>query len=195
MNKSQSKYFNTAIRFDKALLNLLDKKPFEFITISEICEEAGVNRSTFYLHYENTCDLLEETIKYLIEDFASYFSVDVQSIETKFADNDLKDLIYISEQYLFPYLTYVKEHQHIFMAAVSQPITFHTDDIDKKLFDNIFCPILERFHYHASIRKYVMRFYLNGITAILVEWLKDECQKSVEEISEIIRICIFGNSN
>ena len=63
MNKSQSKYFNTAVRFDKALLALLDKKPFEFITISEICEEAGVNRSTFYLHYENTSDLLEEALK------------------------------------------------------------------------------------------------------------------------------------
>ena len=192
LNKSQSKYFNTAVRFNKALLSLLDKKPFEFITISEICAEAGVNRSTFYLHYENTCDLLEETIKYVLEDFASYFSVDVQSIETKFADNDLKDLIYISEQYLFPYLTYVKEHQHIFMAAVSQPIAFSTDELDKRLFDNIFSPILERFHYPVSTRKYVMRFYLNGLTAILVEWLKDGCQKSIEEISAIIQLCIFG---
>lgn len=192
MHKSQSKYFNTAVRFDKALLSLLDKKSFEFITVSEICAEADVNRSTFYLHYENTCDLLEETIKYVIEDFASYFSVDVRSIETKFADNDLKDLIYISEQYLLPYLTYVKEHQNIFTAAVSQPITFCTDDLDKRLFDNIFCPILERFHYPTNIRKYVMRFYLNGITAILMEWLKDGCQKSIEEISEIIHICIFG---
>ena len=47
MNKSESKYFNTAIKFDKALLSLLEKKPFEYITISEICEKAEVNRSTF----------------------------------------------------------------------------------------------------------------------------------------------------
>ena len=57
MNKAESKYFNTAIRFNKALLSLLEKKPFEYITISEICEKAEVNRSTFYLHYENTGDL------------------------------------------------------------------------------------------------------------------------------------------
>ena len=56
MNKSESKYFNTAVRFDKALLSLLETKPFEYITISEICEKAEVNRSTFYLHYENTSD-------------------------------------------------------------------------------------------------------------------------------------------
>ena len=140
---------------------------------------------------ENTVDMLAAaaTPMSLIVLGATF---DVQSIETKFADNDLKDLIYISEQYLFPYLTYVKEHQHIFMAAVSQPITFSTDELDKRLFDNIFNPILERFHYPVSTRKYVMRFYLNGLTAILVEWLKDGCQKSIEEISAIIQLCIFG---
>ena len=49
MNKSESKYFNTALRFNKALLALLEKKEFSYITIREICQEAGVNRSTFYL--------------------------------------------------------------------------------------------------------------------------------------------------
>lgn len=192
MNKSQSKYFNTAVRFDKALLALLDKKPFEFITISEICEEAGVNRSTFYLHYENTSDLLEEALKYVLDEFVSYFSVDMRNIETQYADNDLQELVFINEQYLVPYLTYVKEHQRIFLAAVSQPQTFHAEDLDKRLFDNIFNPILERFHYPANTRKYVMQFYLNGLTAILTEWLKDGCQKSIEEISSIIHLCIFG---
>ena len=192
MNKSQSKYFNTAVRFDKALLALLDKKPFEFITISEICEEASVNRSTFYLHYENTYDLLDETLKYVLNEFVSYFSVDVRNIEAKYANNDLQELVFINEQHLIPYLTYVKEHQRIFLAAVSQPQTFHTEDLDKRLFDNIFNPILERFHYPANTRKYVMQFYLNGLTAILIEWLKGGCQKSIEEISSIIHLCIFG---
>ena len=53
MNKNESKYFNTAVRMDKALIELLEKKDFEYITIKEICQAAGVNRSTFYLHYEN----------------------------------------------------------------------------------------------------------------------------------------------
>ena len=192
MNKSQSKYFNTAVRFDKALLTLLDQKPFGFITISEICEEAGVNRSTFYLHYENTCDLLEETLKYVLNDFISYFSVDLRGIETRFAGKDLQELVYINERYLTPYLTYIKEHQRVFLAAVSQPVTFHSEELDRRLFDNIFDPILERFHYPVSIRKYVMKFYLNGLTAILTEWVKDGCQKSIEELSGIIHLCIFG---
>ena len=192
MNKSQSKFFNTAVRFDKALLALLDKKPFEFITISEICEEAGVNRSTFYLHYENTRDLLEETLNYMLGEFVSYFSVDMRNIETKYTNNDLQELVFVNEQYLVPYLTYVKEHQQIFLAAVSQPLTFHAEELYRRLFDNVFNPILERFDYPVGARKYIMRFYLNGLTAILIEWLKDGCRKNIGEISEIIHLCVFG---
>lgn len=71
MNRNESKYFNTAARMDEALLALLEKKDFEFITVREICEAAGVNRSTFYLHYENTRELLDESVGALQKSFGS----------------------------------------------------------------------------------------------------------------------------
>lgn len=67
MNRSESKYFNTAIRMDKAFLELLEKKNFAYITVKEICEMAGVNRSTFYLYYETIGDLLAESLEYIIK--------------------------------------------------------------------------------------------------------------------------------
>ena len=60
MNKSESKYFNTALAMDNALIALLEVKDLEYITVKEICEKAGVNRSTFYLHYETIADLVNE---------------------------------------------------------------------------------------------------------------------------------------
>ena len=93
MNKSESKYFNTAVKLDKALLTLLEKKDFEYITIKEICEVAGVNRSTFYLHYENTFDLLKETTRYILDTFISYFSVETQSISNRYMESNLNDLV------------------------------------------------------------------------------------------------------
>ena len=192
MNKAESKYFNTAIRFNRALLSLLEKKPFEYITIREICETAEVNRSTFYLHYENTGDLLKETTAYVLDDFASYFPIDAKRVATQFANSDLQDLKFINEKYLHPYLSFIKENQRVFSAALSQPIAFDSMTIFQKLFDNIFNPILDRFHYPKDQQNYVMMFYLNGITAIITEWLKDGCQKSIEDISAIIYICIYG---
>lgn len=192
MNKSTSKYFNTAVRFDKALLSLLEKKPFEYITISEICETAGVNRSTFYLHYENTGDLLKETTAYVLDDFSSYFPVDIEDLTMKFTECNLQDLQFINETYLYPYLSFVKENQRVFSAVLSQPAAFDTNTIFQKLFDNIFNPILNRFRYPKDEQNYVMMFYLNGITAIITEWLKDGCKKSIEDISTIIHYCIYG---
>lgn len=69
MKNSESKYYNTALLMDEALLFLLEKKDYEFITIKEICEKAGVNRSTFYLHYETMEDLLVETIEMITKRF------------------------------------------------------------------------------------------------------------------------------
>lgn len=192
MNKAESKYFNTAVRFDKALLSLLEKKPFEYITISEICEDAGVNRSTFYLHYENTADLLKEAMAYVLDDFASYFSVDMESILSKYENCDLRELNFINEKYLHPYLSFIKENQRLFGTVLSQPEAFDSKAVFQRMFDHIFSPILDRFRYPKDEQRYVMMFYLNGITAIITEWLKEDCRKSIEDISSIIHYCIFG---
>ena len=192
MNKAESKYFNTAVRFDKALLSLLEKKPFEYITISEICEDAGVNRSTFYLHYENTADLLKEATTYVLDNFASYFSVDMESIASKYENCDLQELNFINEKYLHPYLSFIKENQRLFAAVLSQPTVFESKAIFQRLFDDVFNPILDRFHYPKAEQHYVMMYYLNGITAIITEWLKEDCRKNIADISEIIYYCIFG---
>lgn len=194
MNKSESKYFNTAVRFDKALLSLLEKKPFEYITIREICEEAGVNRSTFYLHYENTGDLLKEATTYMLDSFVSYFSVDTADIATKYVNCDLQELNFINDKYLRPYLSFIKENQRVFLAVLSHPTTFNSDAIFQRMFDNIFNPILDRFHYPEDEQRYVMLFYLNGITAIITEWLKAGCQKDITELSLVICYCIFGRN-
>jgi len=195
MNKSDSKYFNTSVKFDKALLSLLENKPFEYITISEICGKAGVNRSTFYLHYENTSDLLEETTSYVIDNFSSYFSEDAETVAQLLAGCNLQDLEFINEKYLFPYLSFIKENQRLFSTILTQPRAFGSNAIFNKLFDNILAPVLDRFRYPRDEQNYVIMFYLNGITAIINQWLKDGCQKSIEDISSIIRVCIYGKND
>ena len=192
MNKSESKYFNTATKMDLALISLLKKKPFDYITVSEICEMANVNRSTFYLHYETIGDLLDETARYLLNDFLSYFDTDTKSIALNLETCELNDLIFVCDKYLTPYFTYIKDHKEVFGTAITNNKTLGFDDVYKRMFDNIFNPILDRFNYPQSDRPYVMMYYLNGINAIVGEWLKNDCNKSIKEISKIVSVCIFG---
>ena len=192
MKKYESKYFNTATKMDLALISLLKKKPFDYITVSEICEKAGVNRSTFYLHYETIGDLLSETARYLLDDFLSYFSTDTKSIALNLKNSKLNELVFICDKYLTPYFTYIKDHKDVFGTALLHNKTLGFEDVYQHMFDNIFNPILDRFNYPPSDRKYVMMYYLNGINAIVSEWLKNGCDKSIEEVSRIVEECIFG---
>lgn len=192
MNKSESKYFNTAIKMNDALVTLLARKPFEYITVSEICKEAGVNRSTFYLHYENTLDLLSETTKRMMDSFLSYFPVETERITTQFSNCELNELNYISSEYLHPYLSYIKGNRLVFSTAMAHSVSFGFDSIYRRMFQYIFDPILARFRYPEGDRQYVMMFYLNGIIAIVVQWLNEGCEKTEEEIARIIQECIFG---
>lgn len=194
MNKNESKYFNTAVKMDKALISLLEKKDFEYITIKEICEAAGVNRSTFYLHYENTADLLKETTKYILDSFLTYFSVNRETITLKYNTCELKDLVFITPEYLTPYLTYIKENQRIFKTSLKHLGSMNFDKVYNKMFEFIFNPVLERFSFPEEDREYVLKFYLTGITAIVMEWLKKDCKDSIEEISRIIIQCVIGQN-
>ncbi|MBQ7005204.1 MAG: TetR/AcrR family transcriptional regulator [Clostridia bacterium] len=192
MNKSESKYFNTATKMDLALISLLKKKPFEYITVSEICKTAGVNRSTFYLHYETVGDLLNETVRYLLNDFLSYFSEGKKEIAFNLTDCDLNELIFICDEYLTPYLSYIKDNKHIFATVLEHNKIFGSDEVYRRMFKSIFNPIMDRFNYPAEDRQYVIMYYLNGINAIVNEWLKNDCKKPIGDISRIITVCIYG---
>ena len=195
MNKSESKYFNTATKMDLALISLLEKKPFEYITVSDICKMAGVNRSTFYLHYETVGDLLNETTRYLLDGFLSYFSTEAKGVALNILNCELSELVFICDRYLTPYLTYIRDHKEVFKVALEQNRVLGFEDVYRRMFENIFNPILERFRYPSDVRQYVMMYYLNGINAIIVEWLKNGCDKSTDEISKIVAVCIFGKDN
>ena len=113
MNKSESKYFNTAIKMDKAFLALLEEKDFEYITVKELCKRADVNRSTFYLHYENMTDLLAESIEYMYDDFLSYFKIKVANFLESIGKCPIEDLVLVSSKYLTPYLNYIKKNKKL----------------------------------------------------------------------------------
>ena len=195
MNKNESKYFNTAVRMDEALISLLEKKDFEYINIKEICEAAGVNRSTFYLHYENTSDLLKETTAHITDSFFSYFSKDTQNISQRFQNCDLKELMFITPEYLTPYLTFIKEKQRSVTTAIKQFGSVGFDGLYSDLLKGFFTPVLTRYCVPERERNYILKFYLMGITAIVMEWLDNNCTDGIDSISKIITDCVIGKIN
>jgi len=52
----------------EALMAELSQRPFEEITVREICERAMVHRSTFYTHYEDKYALLEKGMRQMYDE-------------------------------------------------------------------------------------------------------------------------------
>lgn len=69
--KIDRRVIKTEKALEEALLSLLQAKPIEQITTTELCRTAGINRNTFYAHYPNPMNLLErienEFIKYIVD--------------------------------------------------------------------------------------------------------------------------------
>lgn len=191
MNKAESKYFNTARLMDEALLILLEKKDIEYITIKEICNKAGVNRSTFYLHYENIYDLLAETIEMLNKDFMQSF--DNNTIVSKIKDANLSDLILITPEYLRPYLLFVKENKRAFQLIYKKPDLFNVDKTFQKMYREVFEPILNKFDIPKNKNIYIFEFFTNGVVSVIMKWVKLNCVDDIDEIIDLLSECIKKN--
>lgn len=186
MNKSERKYFNTAVKMDEALINLLEKKDFEYITVKELCAEAGVNRSTFYLHYETMIDLLEETLEYLNNKFNSYFETKEKDIKEKIDSKEAENLIFVTKEYLEPYLKFIKDYKYAFVATLVKPEIFASHNSYKMLSHKVFRPIMNIFNIPESEQTYVLVFYIKGILGIIMQWVKTGCKESEEFITDLI---------
>ncbi len=190
MNKSESKYFATAARMDEAFLQLLEKKDFAYITVKEICEAAGVNRSTFYLHYETMADLLSESVSHMNEQFLAYMKKDSETFVAKQRDCPLDELYLITPEYLTPYLGYIEKHKRLFRTVTENAAVLGMDKSYDRMFHHVFTPILDRYGISQQDRRYIMAFYIHGLMAIISEWLRNDCADSITYVVDMIQGCV-----
>ncbi len=54
------------------------------------------------------------------------------------------------------------------------------------LIDNV----MVRFNIPKQNRPYIIRFYLEGLNAIVKEWLEQDCEKSIDDMVQLIKECV-----
>ncbi len=190
MNRAESKYFHTAEKMDEAFLRLLEQKDFSYITVKELCQLAGVNRSTFYLHYETMADLLTESVEYFSRKATSYFRPGDSAFLDRLQDCPLEELDLITPKYLLPYLRFVKEHKNLFQTALKHTAILELEKSYEGMFRQVFGPILCRFRVPEGDQEYMMAFYLHGVIAVVERWLENGCQEAEERVTRILMQCI-----
>lgn len=196
MNRSESKFNNTSKKMHRALFTLLEKIEFSEINIMDICKLAGINRSTFYAHYDNTYELLQEAHSSLIANFFNECSfddpVDISDMHSLSED----DLNFITPKYLLPYLEYIKKHKRLFKIYANNARTFEVNRMDDALMENIFIPIFAKHGiFDKKLITYVQKYFLKGIDAIINEWINRDCEDDVLFICEVITFCVRPITN
>lgn len=176
---------------DRAFLELLEKKDMEYITVKEICEAAGVNRSTFYLHYETIDDLLAESVQYMNQQFQEHMKLSAEKFVSKIRECPLEELYLVTPTYLIPYLEYIRQNKRLFRTALKNSGSLRLDGTYRRMMRHVFLPILERLRVPEADREYMVAFYISGLMAILSEWLKHDCEDSIEHICAIMEQCVM----
>ncbi|MDE6585143.1 MAG: TetR/AcrR family transcriptional regulator [Clostridia bacterium] len=191
MNRSESKFNNAAKKMQGALVTLLENNEFADISIMDICNQAGVNRSTFYAHYDNTYDLLRETHEAMIGDFLSECTFDNPVDLNDMRNLSKDDLNFATPKYLLPYLKYIQSHKRLYRIYAENAHTFETNNMDDYMIDNLFVPIYAK---HGVTDKkliyYMQKYFLKGLDAIINEWVRHDCEDDILFICEIITFCV-----
>ena len=188
MRKNESKYFYTAQLMNQALISLLEKKDIDFITVTEVTKKAGVNRATFYLHYDNMCELLEETIENLNKKFIAAFNV-----QLPLKMDSPQDAFLITNDFLLPYLNFCKENRKVLRLINQKPQLFHNKEAYQKMYNLIFYPAVSQFVKDENERTYFLEFFTQGVSSIVHKWIELDCVTEIEELINIIKKCINYN--
>ncbi|MGM9971228.1 MAG: TetR/AcrR family transcriptional regulator [Anaeroplasmataceae bacterium] len=171
MNKKNNKrYKQNSQKIEDTFLALIQNNSYENITISQICQEACVNRSTFYAHYDDINDLI---IK----------------IESKFAlsmslifDHGMRQ----EHQAFIEMFSFIEKNKAFYKAFLNiSQVTFAEKNIQKNILSNI-KNSSNNFNYNEIEITYRAHFFGAGIKAICKLWLDRDCKESPKQMAEII---------
>lgn len=164
-----------------SLLHLLKEKTFEEIKVSDICEKALVNRSTFYSHYNDKYELFADLIETLKCSFAKELSTNTKISNSK--------EYYLEMLRIF--LEHVDNNRDIYSA-----IMIHNKNsvIMDMIYDTLNEDIKKRIEHDKNNKNIpsdiIAKFYLGAVFNVGTEWLKNNNHYSKQDILDYLEILI-----
>lgn len=169
----------------RAFEELMKSKSFEQIKVSDICNEALINRSTFYDHYTDKYDLLEEYINSLKDSFTEEITKEdsIEKNTKKYYIEIIKLLLNHIEKKKDTYISIMINNRN----SITTDILY--DILNRAVINQINDEVIS----HKIPNEIVTRFYIGGVTNICFEWLMYGNKYSKEDIINYIDLLIPDN--
>lgn len=163
---------NTKIMLSSSLKKLMEKKPFSKISVREIVADCGVNRNTFYYHFQDIRDLLKWTLER-----------EAIEVVKKF------DLLINYKQAVLFVMDYAEKNKHLINCACD---SIGRDEL-KRFFYNDFLSITASLFDSAEksagknlppdYKDFLIRFFTEAISGVLLDWIKDRNSYTPEKMT------------
>lgn len=159
----------------ESLMKLLKDKSISTVTVKEICVFADINRSTFYSHYMDQFDLLNQIEEEIIEDMNATLTAYNHNQDDEALQMTEKIVEYVAQNSDVCATLFSEHGDSNFKKRVMMVASEHTVENWSSLY-----PI------DSEISEYVSIFAVSGSIHVLENWLKNGMDKSPKEIAEII---------
>lgn len=168
------------ILLKNALMDLLSEKgSVTKISVRELCERADLNRSTFYAHYSEPKELLEEVEAELLDATREH----LQKIG---AENDTG-----AHRYLLSFLIYIKENDKPFRTML---IDAGDPEFRSKFMQQSIIQFVENLNisFPKDQEQYIYSYILNGSTGVIIQWMRSDY--SIDE-NALVDLLFFINQS
>lgn len=172
--KANLKVINTKRKLSKSLIGLLTLKSITEIDVSELCEKAGINRTTFYKHYASLYHLLDELIVQFFKRIETLF------LSLSSGENATSKVAYL--------LKYLKQNRE-FVTIIMNNNSFSS--ISERLIQlNFVCNLINsNIQYRKNdyvSEDYYVDFIISGWIAAIRRWVNENCNLDVNTLARLL---------
>lgn len=158
----------------ESLRDLLKERPLERISVAELCRGAGINRSTFYRHYDTPRDVLEDAHESMLNEMERRFDQCVPEAQLRES---------IEAQVIF-----VQKNAALMRLFINYVAEKDFPDRVEQLFVNFFeknIVLPDWVRDNPESKRLLYAFYSGGAYCFLREMLAGDEMQSPAEISAI----------
>lgn len=153
----------TRAAIENALLELMQEKPVEDISICELAETADINRKTFYNNYAS----IEEVLEGINRKISLHIFNALPEKITINNEIEIYNLIIDFSKAIEPHKAILRQ-----MAKISNNVSFI------QYFRDQILPYVEHnltsYHVDTAVIPYINNYLVNGLSSIFFEWFNDD---------------------
>lgn len=175
--KTDKRVRYTKMFLKESLFRLMETKPISRITIKELCEEAEINRATFYAHYKDQYDLLEQTEQELVNEVNRC----INSLAENPNENRLRQITLEIIKIIEKNITSVRV-----LWGKNGDMKFQEDMV--QIFHDQFIELLPEYTKKNRFEnEYLYIYTINGCISIIRKWIFEEYDKiTPEELADMV---------